>query len=88
MSGALDVDRNTPTPEVDNTRQPCSVPHMDIPPAEPLLTLRETADRLRVSQRTVHRYIKDGRLPSLRTPGGDHRIRLADVEAALTSTAA
>ncbi len=62
-----------------------NVPHMD---TEPLLTLQEVADRLRVSTRTVHRYIKAGRLTVLRTPGGLLRFRAVDVDAALVETAA
>ncbi len=49
-----------------------------------LLTISEVADRLRVSQRTVHRYVTDGHLAALRTPGGGLRFRDFDVEAVLT----
>lgn len=53
-----------------------------------LLTISEAAGRLRVSQRTVHRYIADGRLSVLRTPGGGLRFRDSDVDAALTEAGA
>lgn len=49
------------------------------------LTLAEAADWLRVSPRTVQRYVADGLLTPLRTPGGHPRFRMADVEAALVT---
>lgn len=52
-----------------------------------LLTLAEAADRLRLSPRTVQRYVADGRLASLRTPGGHPRFRAEDVEALLEQVA-
>ncbi len=49
-----------------------------------LLTVREAAERLRVSERTIHRYISDERLPVFRTPGGGLRFRAEDIAEALT----
>lgn len=54
---------------------------------DPVLTLDEAAAVVRVSPRTMHRYVKDGRISALRTPGGQLRFRRADVEALLTERA-
>jgi excisionase family DNA binding protein len=45
------------------------------------LTTRESADRLGVSVNTLKAWIRQQRLPALRTPGGHHRIAEADLEA-------
>jgi excisionase family DNA binding protein len=45
-----------------------------------LLTIRQVADVFQVTPQTVKKYIYEGRLPSVRTPGGHHRIRRSDVE--------
>ena len=45
----------------------------------PLLSVRETAERLNVSVATVRRYIRDGRLPAVRV-GGVVRIDPAELE--------
>lgn len=53
-----------------------------------LLSPQEAAEMLRVTDRTVQRYIKDGDLPAVRLPGGRlWRIRRGDVEALLTTEA-
>jgi len=40
---------------------------------------------LRVSSRTIQRYVRDGHLPAVRLPGGRiTRIRRSDVEKLLT----
>ncbi len=39
-----------------------------------LFTVQEVAARFRVKPRTVYRWIRDGRLNSIPTPGGQHRI--------------
>jgi excisionase family DNA binding protein len=44
-----------------------------------LLTGAEVARIFRVSAKTVGRWGRSGLLPLYRTPGGDHRYRLADV---------
>ncbi|MGV0627169.1 helix-turn-helix domain-containing protein [Mycobacterium avium] len=56
-------------------------------PDEPL-SPREVAEILRVTDRTVLRYIADGVLPAVRLPGGRlWRIRRRDAEALLSSGA-
>lgn len=53
-----------------------------------LLSPQEVAAILRVTDRTVLRYIEDGVLSGIRLPGGRlWRIRRADVEALLTNEA-
>jgi len=52
------------------------------------LKIEEAADLLRLSRRTVERYIADGRLIALRTPTGQPRLRRGDVEALLSEGAA
>lgn len=49
------------------------------PLSEPLLTVAEVADALRVSNMTVYRLIKAGELPALRV-GRNYRIRSTDLE--------
>lgn len=52
-------------------------------PAEPTwLTLREAADRLRLSERTIHRMIRDKRLKADKL-GRAWRIRAEDADAAV-----
>lgn len=53
---------------------------------EDLLTPAEVAAILRVDAKTVTRWANEGRIPSTRTPGGHHRYRRADVDAANTPT--
>ncbi|HSS09026.1 MAG TPA: helix-turn-helix domain-containing protein [Acidimicrobiales bacterium] len=48
-----------------------------------LLTVREVARRAKVSERTVWRWVEDGRLPAIRV-GGIVRFQHADVDALLT----
>lgn len=53
-----------------------------------LLSPQEAARILRVSPRTVQRYIADGDLPAARLPGGRlWRIRQSDVDALLNTEA-
>jgi len=49
---------------------------------EGLLSLSETARMLNVSERTIHRWIHDGRLPAYK-PGRAYRFRTRDIEAFL-----
>lgn len=52
------------------------------------LTLTEAAARVGVHRRTLRAWIRKGRLPATRTPGGHYRIRVADLEdMPLTATA-
>ncbi|MFD0851228.1 helix-turn-helix domain-containing protein [Actinomadura adrarensis] len=52
------------------------------------LTSGEAAETLSVSRRTVARWAKSGRLKSIRTLGGHHRFRRADIEAAVRAKGA
>ncbi len=45
----------------------------------PFLTTREAAERLGVSINALKAWIRQERLPALRTPGGHHRIAEADI---------
>lgn len=53
-----------------------------------LLTTRQVAEAFRVKRGSVSRWVKDGRLGAVRTPGGRLRIRRSDVEAFLAQTVA
>ena len=46
-------------------------------PALPLLTPREAAAMLGISYPTVKQWILSGKLPTVQTPGGHHRIAYA-----------
>lgn len=46
---------------------------------DPELSLHETSALLNVSNATVRRYTDQGKLPCLRTAGGQRRFRLSDV---------
>lgn len=48
-----------------------------------LLKLKEAADLLRVCTRTVRRYVAEGRLCAMRTPGGRLLFKRADMLALL-----
>lgn len=50
-----------------------------------LLTSAEVAERFGVDRRTVVLWAKRGRLRALRTPGGQHRFRAAEIEDLLNS---
>ena len=56
-------------------------PDVDLPPSlrGRLLSSREVASLFRVSSRTVTSWAADGRLPSVRTPGGHHRFAVQAV---------
>lgn len=50
----------------------------------PYLTIRETTTLLALSQRTIHRYITEGKLKAYRVAGENAiRIKVEDVEALL-----
>jgi excisionase family DNA binding protein len=56
--------------------------------SDALLSPQEAAEILRVTPRTVQRYIAEGDLPAVRLPGGRlWRIRRGDVEALLDTEA-
>lgn len=54
--------------------------------ADPLLTVAEVADVLRVSNMTVYRLIKGGQLSAIRV-GKNYRIRQGDLDAYLNAGA-
>ena len=60
------------------------------PPAsgQALLTSREVAALFGVDFRTVTRWTAGGKLASIRTPGGHHRYRRADVDRMLSGLSA
>ena len=47
-----------------------------------ILTTRETATLLKVTQQTIKNYIYAGKLKSFKTPGGRHRIFRSDLQKA------
>ena len=50
---------------------------------EEFLTPSEVAAMFRVDPKTVTRWAKDGKIASVRTPGGHRRFRAAEVRALL-----
>lgn len=52
-----------------------------------VLTISEAAQRLGVSTRTIRRWAKAGHLSHARTPGGQFRFRLSDVDAVYAKAA-
>jgi excisionase family DNA binding protein len=52
--------------------------------AERFLSLEDVAERLQVSDRTVRRWVKDGKLAAYK-PGREWRIRPSDLEEFLES---
>ncbi|UXA09640.1 helix-turn-helix domain-containing protein (plasmid) [Mycobacterium sp. SMC-2] len=54
----------------------------DLANPNPFLTVAEVAAHYRTTDRTVQRWIREGKLPAVRVPGGrSYRINKADVEA-------
>ncbi len=49
------------------------------------LTVTEVAEALQVSTATVKRYIYDGRIASVKLPGGQHRIPRSEVDRILSA---
>ena len=47
---------------------------------EEMLTAREASVRLRISYPTVKKWILNGKMLSVRTPGGHHRIPLSTID--------
>jgi DNA binding domain, excisionase family len=50
------------------------------PAQQPILTTDEVATRLRVSAKTVRRWVRDGLIVAFK-PSGEWRYRIADVDA-------
>lgn len=44
------------------------------------VSLDHAAQILRVSRRTIYYHIRDGRLRTMRTPGGSQRVLLTSIE--------
>jgi excisionase family DNA binding protein len=53
---------------------------------EELLTSAEVATLFGVDRRTVVLWAKRGRLPALRTPGGQHRFRADEIQRLLRTS--
>lgn len=56
-------------------------PHDDGQPA--LLKPAEVAKRMRITTRTLGRWVHAGKLPALQLPNGELRFRAEDIDAAL-----
>ncbi|MEV4096113.1 BldC family transcriptional regulator [Streptosporangium saharense] len=55
----------------------------DTDPTERLLTPGEVAHIFGVDPKTVNRWSLTGKIPSLKTPGGQRRYRQSDIDALL-----
>lgn len=55
--------------------------------ASPLLTIRQAADLLSISERTMRRIIQRGEVPTVRMLGRVIRVRPADLDAFLSARA-
>ena len=53
------------------------------PGLEPMLKAAEVGELFRVDPKSVTRWAKQGRLTSIRTPGGGHRFRESEIRARL-----
>jgi molybdopterin-binding protein len=60
-------------------QSPCRLPFLIV--HSKLLTPREAAQMMGVSYPTIKKRILDGRLQSIKTPGGHYRLALASLEA-------
>ena len=47
--------------------------------ADSLLTSYQVGALLQVNPSSINKWVKEGRIPAFRTPGGHHRIRAADL---------
>lgn len=55
-------------------------PKKDHPIESPYLTTREATAYLKISEPTVHRWVKEGILKPRRLPGGNLRFRRSDLD--------
>jgi excisionase family DNA binding protein len=55
--------------------------------ASTYLTSHQAADLIQVNPSSVNKWVKEGRIPAYRTPGGHRRIQAADLVAFLTEYA-
>jgi excisionase family DNA binding protein len=46
----------------------------------PMMTVRQVAEELQVTTRTVYAYIREGHLRTARLPGGDYRVQRPDLD--------
>lgn len=53
-----------------------------------LMTVPEVADALRLTDETVHRWAREGKLPAVVLPSGLKRFRRTDIEAILAGDTA
>ena len=58
---------------------PCKATEKDSANQKVILTTREVAELLKVTQQTIKNYIYAGKLKSRKTPGGRHRIYKSDL---------
>ena len=56
-----------------------NTPKAEIIAPESLLTSYQVGSLLQVNPSSVNKWVKDGRIPAFRTPGGHRRIRAADL---------
>jgi len=72
-----------------NRREVCSnvYPHTLTVMVDPVLTIRDVAEFLKLSQKTVYAMAKSGKLPAFKV-GSQWRIRRDDLEDWITSRAA
>jgi excisionase family DNA binding protein len=63
------------------------VPGMNLDEYPELMTPGEVARVFAVNPKTVNRWVKSGKLESVRTIGGHRRFRKADIDAALKAAA-
>ena len=69
--------------EVKSEYSRVSSPQNDIISPDSLLTSYQVGSLLQVNPSSVNKWIKDGRIPAFRTPGGHRRIRASDLVAFL-----
>ena len=50
-----------------------------------MMTVRQVAEELQVTPRTVYAYIKHGYLKAAQLPGGDYRVQRSDLTAFVRS---
>jgi excisionase family DNA binding protein len=65
----------------DRVPEPAATEHRR--PDDDLLTSAEVASLFGVDRRTVVLWAKRGRIPALRTPGGQHRFRADEIRGLL-----
>jgi excisionase family DNA binding protein len=71
----------------DRNRKGGRMGHGELAPEDQMMTPGEVAALFRVDPRTVTRWAKIGKLPSVRTPGGHRRYRKTEVRALFASGA-